>query len=1238
MAEIRSERRLFAKGMNKDKDPRFMENGEYFDALNIRILSNAAAGQAGAAVKVKSSLVLSPTDGNTIAVNTECVLAYDFSEKRCLYLGLATPNTSGEIWEYNYETGYFRRLLVGTLNFKKGVIINGVVGIDDYLVWADPAGEPKCISISKAALGFYTDVQTQFPNIAYILYPAQPIIPPIGYVSSDPFYQANNIYGKYFQFSYRYVYWDNRKSSWSTYSKAVRDVRTTQTTNITTSGVFNKISLKLKLPSSTDTKQFLKAVEIAVRDVSENNTGLWKFVRQINLTDLDSDVDTYNDEVRLAFYNDKVYPQLDQQEFTKLFDYVPKKAADLVLASENRILFGNCEFDYNLYPEDNGVVENAVKTSVEPIYRDPKDTTTVTTALGLTASDTVLTVTGLPNILALGDNLTVIINQTAAGIIPAASTSLSMYIGNHLITGFDICYEVYYIIKKGKQTRFFADAGITVTTSLTTTSNIITLAAGTGTFGASVSRSGRDRIPEQTHSRIQPHPYGIAYFDSIGRTTAVYTTENMTNSPQWFSSAGASKTGRVDMRLKIQHLAPIGAEYFAVMYARAPIAQNMITVKVDTAIFDAVTNTTTFTLSTGQTLITNQLLKLNIPYSTNYVAQPVGRVGTGVINGVTTNYRIVNTGSNTVTVEGDVSTILGAWTNFIRIIPAGLSQTNDFIYYEIGDVYKVTNRLHTPKTVIWGGLDYDPLLNATDQSSPSDDTGGVNIYGGDVFYRGVETGLAGFQYEMPIYSPYYNSKCFDAGRVNLVDKSYKNQIRETYVGATQPYVFGATVNGLGTAYPTNFKEYDNNFGAITRIWYDERVLTVLQQLKVGQAMLGQDILKTASGSDLVTTSDKYFGDLNYSTDDFGIFMHGESLAVNAGQKFWVDVPRKAVCRQSQDGITDISNAGLKSFFTALFDGVLGSPTDYKGRNIRLFGTYDRRNNEYVLYIRQQPYQVIYVLDSTQVIDGEELTTETDFLYIGGELTSGTYDLYTPTGVFVTTVAITVSGGSTTSSQLVPVGEYLIYNPTSPYVNIVCLAYSDVNRAWTTRYDFGENILNGSTTRLSRLFSYGVDLAYHINTDTVSTNVTNIKLANKGSTFLPAMIDVFFNQEEKFKKFFTGVKFEVDIFKTPAPYAEWSKWYADETSAQSCKVTTPSGQTTYIRPANLTNVEGFYRGEIKNDRNTLGFSHPTEAEINGNPMRDYVLEVKIENTDTNNAAKLFAVEIYYNVSHQSGGDG
>jgi hypothetical protein len=157
--------RNFIQGrMNKSVDERLVPQGEYVDALNVR-LGSTENSEIGSVENAKGNeLLVTPLyiDGNTYGFKT--LGAYSDSSNETLYwfvhadaTGFGT-NKIDMILSYNVLSKITTYHIISaddgggvntTLNFNDAYLINGINKIDNLLFFTDNVNPPRFIDINK---------------------------------------------------------------------------------------------------------------------------------------------------------------------------------------------------------------------------------------------------------------------------------------------------------------------------------------------------------------------------------------------------------------------------------------------------------------------------------------------------------------------------------------------------------------------------------------------------------------------------------------------------------------------------------------------------------------------------------------------------------------------------------------------------------------------------------------------------------------------------------------------------------------------------------------------------------------------------------------------------------------------------------------------------------------------------------------------------------------------------------
>jgi len=103
-------------------------------------------------------------------------------------------------------------------------------------------------------------------------------------------------------------------------------------------------------------------------------------------------------------------------------------------------------------------------------------------------------------------------------------------------------------------------------------------------------------------------------------------------------------------------------------------------------------------------------------------------------------------------------------------------------------------------------------------------------------------------------------------------------------------------------------------GSIQKLFSENTNLNIFQENKVSHALIDKDAVYSAEGSPMQTQSNVVIGQIIPYLGEYGISTNPESFATYGFQKYFADAYRGVIGRLSRDGITEISNYGMKDYF------------------------------------------------------------------------------------------------------------------------------------------------------------------------------------------------------------------------------------------------------------------------------------------------------------------------------------
>ena len=137
------------------------------------------------------------------------------------------------------------------------------------------------------------------------------------------------------------------------------------------------------------------------------------------------------------------------------------------------------------------------------------------------------------------------------------------------------------------------------------------------------------------------------------------------------------------------------------------------------------------------------------------------------------------------------------------------------------------------------------------------------------------------------------------------------------------------------------KDINPSYGSIQKLHTRNTDLIVLCEDKVLKILSNKDAVFNADGNPQLTATANVLGQTIPFVGEYGISKNPESFASEAYRVYFTDKVRGSVVRLSKDGLTAISDAGMKDWFR-----------DNLKVTTKLIGSYDDRKDEYNLTLMQ----------------------------------------------------------------------------------------------------------------------------------------------------------------------------------------------------------------------------------------------------------------------------------------------
>ncbi len=363
--------RNFIKGrMNKSVDERLIPDGEYIDAINVR-MGSTEGSEIGVIENTKGNLSLTTLQykGVPLSTSAKCIGAFEDGANETIYWFIhdedypvsadAPLGKIDLIVSYNVLTDQIVYHVISvniddvstTLNFDSSYLITGIDLVEDLLFFTDNLNPPRFINVKRN----YPD-----PKIITIIIPKafdydlSPFIlkeelqvikkppvfsPKVELIKTSSF--ETYLEERYICFGYRYRYADNDYSATSPFSNPSFypvGFRYDTDSNLNDGMVnqFNTASVTINTGGP-----LVKGIDLLFKD-AQNST-----IKIIEKLDKSIQGLSDNADYNFTFDNSNIFTILPDSEILRMYDNVPRFALSQTTMG-NRLIYGNYIDGYNL--------------------------------------------------------------------------------------------------------------------------------------------------------------------------------------------------------------------------------------------------------------------------------------------------------------------------------------------------------------------------------------------------------------------------------------------------------------------------------------------------------------------------------------------------------------------------------------------------------------------------------------------------------------------------------------------------------------------------------------------------------------------------------------------------------------------------------------------------------------------------------------------------------------------------
>ena len=357
MAKI--SRNFTAGKMNKTLDERVVPQGEYIDALNIR-MGSTEQSEVGVIENTKgnTSLTALQFNGVPLSDNARTIGSIADGEREIIYWFVHDPSfpvsfeaplgkidmivsfsEASNILTYHIVSVNYDNVNT-TLNFNPQYLITGVDIIEDLLFFTDDYNQPRFINTLKSyALPIVgLDDSLLWESILVIKRPPAES-PEVELTIING--QENFLEDRFICFAYRYEYENNEYSAISQFSAPAFFPKPFDVTNdaFLNEGMINQFNAAIVTVNTGG--PLVKSIDLLFKDMNSN---VIKVIEKVNKQELAL---SNNVDYTYTFSNSKIFTILPESELLRLYDNVPLKAKAQTIMG-NRLMYGNYVEGYDL--------------------------------------------------------------------------------------------------------------------------------------------------------------------------------------------------------------------------------------------------------------------------------------------------------------------------------------------------------------------------------------------------------------------------------------------------------------------------------------------------------------------------------------------------------------------------------------------------------------------------------------------------------------------------------------------------------------------------------------------------------------------------------------------------------------------------------------------------------------------------------------------------------------------------
>lgn len=366
-------RNFIAGRMNKVVDQRLLPEGEYVDAMNVR-MGSTEQSEVGVIENTKGNVPLTELryiDGTQLSIDAKCIGAIEDSANETIYwfvhdsaFPVGDTGKLDMIVSFNVFTGFLTYHVISiddgggvntTLNFNDLYLITGVNVIGDFLYFTDDYNAPRYINTRRNYDNPIANIDEITAEELLVIKKPPTQSPTIDLINTAG--QSNFLTERFISFAYRYRYADGEYSATSQWSDIafIPSDFSFNTTSILNDGMTNAFNTAIVNYNSGG--PLVVGIDLLFK---QSNNNIIKVIEKLDKGELGLADNTI---YQYTFSNSKIFTILSESELLRLYDNVPRYAQAQTIMG-NRLMYGNYVEGYDLLDKNGNPTRLEYSTSL----------------------------------------------------------------------------------------------------------------------------------------------------------------------------------------------------------------------------------------------------------------------------------------------------------------------------------------------------------------------------------------------------------------------------------------------------------------------------------------------------------------------------------------------------------------------------------------------------------------------------------------------------------------------------------------------------------------------------------------------------------------------------------------------------------------------------------------------------------------------------------------------------------